>query len=396
MNADVKNETRSKTYNGLTTLIPGLPATHYYDPAQYELELARIWYRNWNYVGRAESFDGPRAYRTVEIGTQRVIVVRDDQGQLRAFHNTCRHRGAALCTEAAGRLASAHLVCPYHSWSYSLSGELLRTTSKHLPEEFNRKDFSLYAVALREWNGFVFISLAASPPPFESGFDAPLTRLDSWPMARLRTAHTFSKVMNCNWKVFWENYNECLHCPTVHPSLSRLVPIFARALMEEQDDPDWQAHASSGDPQYADPRYKGGLRAGAVTWSRDGQSTVPGFADLPEADRKAGHVYVTILPTMFVVAHVDYVRTVQLRPLGPERTELAVEFLVAPETLTNPDFDLAAIVDFTGEVMLEDAMVAELNQQGLHALAHQRGVLMPEEYALRNFHQWVAAELARP
>ena len=393
MNAEAKTSP-AKTYNGLTALTPGLPAKAYYEPEQYELELAKIWYRNWNYVGRASSFDAPRAFRTFEIGTQRVLVVRGDDGQLRAFHNTCRHRGAALCTSSAGKLASGQLICPYHSWFYSLGGELLRTTSKRLPPEFDRKDFSLYSLALREWNGFVFVSLAANPPPFESGFDAPLERFDAWPMADLVVAHSFSKVMACNWKVFWENYNECLHCPTVHPSLCELVPIFARALMEEQDDPEWQAHAASGDPKFDDPRYKGGLRRGAVTWSPDGKSQVPGFPKLSEADRKAGHVYVTILPTMFVVAHVDYVRTVQLRPLGPERTELCVEFLVLPETLADPRFDLKAIVDFTSGVMLEDAQVSELNQQGLHALAHERGVLMPEEYALRNFHLWIAAQLA--
>ena len=393
MNAEARTP---RAYNGLTAVTPGLPARNYYDPAQYELELAKIWYRQWNYAGRSSSYEGPRAFRTIEIGTQRVIVVRGDDGALRAFHNTCRHRGATMCTSPSGRLATGQLVCPYHSWSYSLDGELLRTTSKHLPEGFDRRDYSLYPVALSEWNGFVFVNLAPEPVPFASVLDTPPSRLDAWPMAQLRVAHTFTKVMNCNWKVFWENYNECLHCPTVHPSLSRLVPIFARALMEEQDDPDWQAHAASGDPRYDDPRYKGGLRAGAVTWTRDGRSTVAGFANLPEADRKAGHVYVTILPTMFVVAHVDYVRTVQLRPLGPERTELSVEFLVSPETLSDPNFDLKAIVEFTSEVMLEDAAVSELNQQGLHSLAHERGVLMPEEYALKAFHQWVAAALAHP
>lgn len=395
MTAETLAATPGARWNGLTELVPGPPASHYFDAAHYARELKAIWYRQWICLGRADALSGPRAFRTVEIGTQRLIVLRDDAGALRAFHNTCRHRGAALCTEAGGHLASGQIVCPYHSWSYSLSGELLRTTSKHLPAEFARSDFGLYPVALTEWNGFVFLSLAAEPPPFASGFDAPLDRFARWPMAELVVAHTATKIMNCNWKVFWENYNECLHCPTVHPSLSQLVPIFSRALMEEQDDPDWQAHAASGDPKFDDPRYKGGLRAGAVTWSRDGRSTATPFPGLDEADRKAGHVYVTILPTMFVVAHVDYVRAVRLRPLGPEQTELSVEFLVLPQTLADPGFDLASLVDFTMQVMLEDAAVAELNQQGLHALPHERGVLMPEEWALRNFQRWVAAELER-
>ena len=396
MNANATVPGTERAYNGLTALTPGLPARDYYDPERYELELAKIWYRQWNYVGRAASFDGPRAFRSVEIGTQRVVVVRGEDGVLRAFHNTCRHRGATLCTSASGRLPSGQLVCPYHSWTYSLSGDLLRTTSRHLPAGFDKQRYGLYPVALREWNGFVYVNLAADPVPFESGFDAPLSRFDAWPMEQLVVAHALTKVVQCNWKVFWENYNECLHCPNVHPSLSRLVPIYSRALMEEQDDPDWKAHAESGDPRYDDPRYKGGLRQGAATWSRDGRSSVKGFANLSEADRRSGAVYVTILPTMFIVAHVDYVRTVQLRPLAPERTELSVEYLVSPETLADPRFDLASIVEFTGEVLAEDAHVSELNQQGLRALPHERGVLMPEEYALRNFHEWLAAAMAIP
>ncbi len=395
MNAELQTPAMSQTHNGLIKAVPGLPASDYYDPARYELELAKIWYRNWIYVARTSELTSPRDFKTVEIGSQRLILLRDESGELRAFHNTCRHRGAALCTDTSGRLASSHLICPYHSWSYSLKGELLRTSSKTLPEGFDRKDWSLYSVALREWNGFVFVNLAVDPPPFEAGFDAPLSRLDNWPMRDLVIAHSFTKTMNCNWKVFWENYNECLHCPTVHPSLCQLVPIFSRALMDEQDDPQWQAHAASDDPKYQDPRYKGGLRNGAVTWSRDGQSTAEHFPKLTPEDRKLGHVYVTALPTMFVAAHVDYVRVVRLRPLGPEQTELCVEFFVAPETLKNPQFDLSAIVEFTSVVMLEDAAVAELNQRGLRALPHERGVLMPEEWALLNFHRWVATELAR-
>jgi Rieske 2Fe-2S family protein len=98
---------------------------------------------------------------------------------------------------------------------------------------------------------------------------------------------------------------------------------------------------------------------------------------------------------MFIVGHVDYVRVVRLKPLGPERTELRVEYLFSRETLAAPGFDMQAVVDFTNLVMTEDAEVCEINQRGLHALSHSRGVIMPEEYIIRQFHQWVNAELAR-
>jgi Rieske 2Fe-2S family protein len=98
---------------------------------------------------------------------------------------------------------------------------------------------------------------------------------------------------------------------------------------------------------------------------------------------------------MFIVGHVDYVRVVRLLPLGPERSELRVEYLFARETLADPAFEMRKVVDFTNQVMTEDAEVCELNQRGLRARAHLRGVVMPEEYVVRQFHEWVGLELAR-
>jgi Rieske 2Fe-2S family protein len=116
---------------------------------------------------------------------------------------------------------------------------------------------------------------------------------------------------------------------------------------------------------------------------------------LTEEDRRTGHIYLTGLPSMFIVGHVDYVRVVRLLPLGPERTELRVEYLFSRETLDAPAFDMSKVVDFTNQVMIEDAEVCEINQRGLRARDHVRGVVMPEEYVIRQFHEWVGLELAR-
>jgi Rieske 2Fe-2S family protein len=160
--------------------------------------------------------------------------------------------------------------------------------------------------------------------------------------------------------------------------------------LEERDDPQWGAHAAD-----ADPKFKGGLRAGAATWSLNGKTTGIPFPGLSDEDRKAGHIYMTSMPSVFLVGHVDYVRVVRLLPLGPERTELRVEYLFSPQTLADPEFDMRNIVDFTNRVMTEDAQVCELNQSGLRAGPHVRGVVMPEEYVIRQFHEWLRAELAR-
>jgi len=250
-------------------------------------------------------------------------------------------------------------------------------------------DLPHHGVRVQEWRGFTFVALSDDPPPFAASFDVPITRLDAWPLEELTVAHVLTKTIRCNWKIFWENYNECLHCPGVHPQLSRLVPIYGRGLLEERDDPNWRQNAD--DP---DPRFKGGLRRGASSWSSDGQLTGQPFANLSQEDRSLGAVYLTQVPSVFIVAHADYVRVVRLRPMGPEHTELRVEYLFSPESLASPGFDMDNVVEFTNIVMSEDAAVCELNQMGLHAAPHAAGVVMPEEYVIRQFHQWIESQLA--
>lgn len=388
MSAPLTSESLSVLYNGLQKLEPGLPASWYYDPAQYELELARIWRKTWIYVCRSSEVVERRAYLTFRLGGQDVVLVRDDAGVLHGFHNTCRHRGAALCLEARGKLRTPAIVCPYHAWAYSLDGQLQRTSSKTLPEGFAKGDYPLYPVKVQEWRGFVFVSFADEPPTLEEALDFKTGRLARWPLEQLVVAHTDTKTIACNWKLFWENFSECLHCPGIHPSLCQLVPLFGRGYIRERDDPNWQEHAE--DPN---PLYRGGLRPGAQSWSIDGNVSAPPFPDLTAEDRKLGQVYLTSLPSVFIAAHVDYVRAVRLWPLSPETMELRVEYLFAPEALTSPGFDLKRVVDFADRVMSEDAYACEINQRGLRAAPHRAGIVMAEEYMVHSFHEWVRTRL---
>jgi len=373
-------------YHGLRALEHTLPSSAYLNAGEYQRDLEAIWYRRWVMVCRAADIAEPLAYRVFTIGTQDVLVVRDETATLRAFHNTCRHRGSQLCTTESGRLKARLLTCPYHAWSYSLRGDLVRVPSKSLPEGFLKSDYPLYSVKLAEWRGFVFVNLDENATQsVEQGFDEASVSLANWPLENLVSGHVFTKVMNCNWKIFWENFNECLHCPGVHKHLSHLVPIYGRGLMARHDDPDWAKHADNDSPEYS-----GGLRKGAETWSEDGRSYSPQFQDLTEAERSSGQSYAMSLPSMFVVGHIDYVRTVTLTPLGPEQTKLTAEWLFPPQEM--PPKGLDNIVGFGMQVLEEDAAVCELNQRGLHSRRHKTGVLMPEEYDLARFHGWVRGQ----
>ncbi|HUF86963.1 MAG TPA: aromatic ring-hydroxylating dioxygenase subunit alpha [Thermohalobaculum sp.] len=378
-------------FNGLAAAQPALPAAWYRDPAHHARELDAIWRRSWLYLCRAETLAGPRAFRSFSVAGQEILLVRGEDGALRGYFNTCRHRGSMLCTATAGRLERGLIVCPYHQWAYDLEGRLRATGAMRKVAGFDRAEHGLHPVAVAEWGGFVFVNPAgAAAVPFLEQFGAELAWVVRWPLADLVVGHSYRRTLACNWKVFWENFNECLHCPNVHPELCELVPIYGRAIMARRDDPDWQAQAANPAPAFA-----GGLRAGAETWSTDGRAQGV-LAGLSAEDRAAGQRYATLVPSVFIAAHVDYVRAVRILPLGPEAMELSAEWLFDPAMLARADFDMARITEFGTLVMEQDGAACELNQRGLRSAAFERGVLMQEEYEVFLFQDWVRGQLGEP
>jgi Rieske 2Fe-2S family protein len=164
-----------------------------------------------------------------------------------------------------------------------------------------------------------------------------------------------------------------------------MVPIYSKGYMAPNEAPGWT-------PQTDEHAHT--LKEGARTWSMDGSACGPEFLGLTEVERAMGQLFVTMLPTMFIVAHVDYVRTVSLRPTGPETTELKAEWLFLPETLANPEFDLSKVVDFATLVMMQDGDACEMNQRGLRSSKYRHGTLMPQEFDVYRFHQWIREKMA--
>lgn len=357
----------------LQATTPGLPREAYVSPTAFAAD-QRLWQSEWVSLGRLA--DLPLGtMRAVAVGGAPVLLVRPASGGVRAFHNTCRHRGAELCAgeKAVGRLIS----CPYHAWAYDTDGRLVSTGPATPAPDFDKAAHGLKPVALTEWAGFVFVCLAEAPPPFSP--DLGTQAFDHWPMDNLITGHRHAQVIAANWKVFWENYNECLHCPGIHQGLSDLVPVYRRGLMAEAEAPGWRPGAAAGPA----------LKPGARTWTADGQPCGPEFPGLTEAERAEGYRFVTVLPSTFIVAHVDYVRSVRLTLLAPDRTLLTADWLFAPGTLAQPGFDAAQVAAFAKTVLAEDAAACETNQRGLASPAFERAALMPEEFDIANLHRWL-------
>ncbi len=365
-----------------------LPAAWYYDPAQYARELDAVWYRDWICVGRADELREAGDYAVAAIGDQSLVLTRDRDGRLHAFHNTCRHRGSRLCTAPRGRFAGGRIVCPYHAWTYGLGGELIATPRMELPADFRREDYPLYAARLDSWGGFLFANLAAEPACDLATFlGAEAEHVARWPLADLVLVHREESTLACNWKLFWENYSECYHCPGIHPELCRVMPLYREGLLSYADS---RAGAPHGDA--ADPRAR--VAPGFVTWTLDGQSKLPLIEGPSDADRALGVVFASFTASFFIVAHPDYVRTVRISPRGPEQVVLTVDWLLPPGVAERHAGDLEKMVQLGRLVVAQDGRACELNQQGLRSRAHHAGVLMPQEEALHEFHEWLRGRLA--
>ncbi|MDX1517343.1 MAG: aromatic ring-hydroxylating dioxygenase subunit alpha [Woeseiaceae bacterium] len=365
-----------------------LPSHWYFDPAHYERELEAIWYRDWICVGREESLPAPGDYFVAGIGSQSIIVTRDAAGELRAFHNTCRHRGSILCREPEGRFRNGRIICPYHTWTYSTDGSLLATPGRIESDGFDAGHFSLYDVHVASWRGFIHINLSDTPQSdLETQLGDEALVVANWPFESLRTVHREIQPVACNWKLFWENYSECYHCPRIHPELCRLMPVYRHAVLNLGDLPGWEpAHAGdTGRPRVDDNRH---------TWTFDGQSTLSDISGPTAEEIAAGVAFASFTASMFIVAHPDYVRTVRIVPTGPESIDLVAEWLLPADGTTATAEQLESILGLARTVMRQDAEVCELNQRGLHSRRHENGVLVAQEYGVWELHEWVRDRLA--
>ncbi|MBT6274587.1 MAG: aromatic ring-hydroxylating dioxygenase subunit alpha, partial [Chromatiales bacterium] len=380
----------TQPFNALGQTFKGLDTHWYYDDIHHQEELKHIWYRTWLYACRESELAQPGAYRTITIGTQNILVLRTPSGVIKAYHNVCRHRSSLLCSQPKGNLKGQHIVCPYHQWTYIADdGALARTSSYKEPSNFDRSQYGLFEVSAAVWRGFVFINLAANSEWDEStAFQLPPTTLVNFPMESMQVAHTWTTEIACNWKVFWENFNECLHCPAVHRDLTKLIPLYTRRISNPRDLPGWEAHI-----QQSDPVYRGGLREGAETWSLDGSAQGAIIQTLTPDELARGHAYASTLPSLYIGGYADHVRTVKVWPLGPQSTGLTVQWLLPKATLERKDYDLDNIVRFGQQVMEEDGDACELSQRGLRAMPLKHGVVMPEEYRVKVFHDWVKSRL---
>lgn len=308
----------------------------------------------WLYVCRADELTRAGSYTLFELGRESVIVVRGHDDEIRAFHNICRHRGTRLC-KTAGETTRGTFRCPYHAWSYGLDGRLLGAPHMADVVGFDRADYPLIPVASAVWEGGVFINFADAPTPFAEAFAPIHDKLGRWQLARLCVAARRDYDIAANWKLIFENYVECYHCPIIHPALDALTPY-------READNDLATGEILGGPMQ--------LRAGAESLSEGGARCGPLLVTGPEREQV---YYYTVFPALFLALHPDYVVVYRLDPVAIDRTLVRCQWLFDRDYREHPDAEPERAVAFWDRVNHEDQELVELAQQGVLSRAYIPG-----------------------
>jgi len=375
--------------NSLKTTTSSLPFNWYYDHKIFKQENDKIFKSEWIYVCHINSIN-KNQYRTLNINNKNIVVIKNKLEEISIFYNTCLHRGSQIFNDQKGSIKTPVIICPYHQWSYDIkSGSLLNTTSLFL-DKFDKKKYALKKINFFIWKGLIFVNLKSNKKfNVKSIFQYYDSAIDKIDLENYSVGHVWKKNVLCNWKIYWENYSECLHCPNIHPELSKLVPLYQRRLVDIQDHPEWSILKKT----YSHPRYHGGLKKGAQTWSLDGSSQGHTLDEVRAELESRGQVYISTWPTMFLGIYGDHIRIVRLIPISPEEVELTAEWLFPRSTLSDPQYNVNNVIDFGILVMNQDAKISEVNQRGVYNLEKHSGVLMPEEYIIKNFHQYIKKKL---
>jgi len=366
------NSSANTRMNVIDGLEPTLPSSWYLEDRYYQLEKEHIFFSDWICVGREEEISKPADHRVLELYGESILLLRNRDGELKAFYNVCRHRGARLCRGKddddsalalkGGVVGGRNIICPYHAWTYDLDGQLVKAPFMNKETGFDASRVQLHPVGVETWGGFIFLNLTpAKAPPFENTISIAKRKFTNYPLADLRIARTISYEVNANWKVLCENYNECYHCGPVHPELCRIVPAFREAGGAGLD---WDR----GIPH----------REGATTFTFSGESSRRSFPGLSE-DEQVLHTGELVYPNLFMSLAREHVTYYILKAAGPDKTIIDCHFLFEPYEIDKPDFDPSDAVDFWHLVNQQDWAICERVQKGMNSRVHERGVYAPME-----------------
>lgn len=336
-----------------------LPATLYADPEIHARELNTLLVRHWQLAGNQLMLSGDLHFAPSQVLGKSVVLTRDRDQTIRAFHNVCRHRGGPLATSPG---CSKTLQCKYHGWTYDLQGQCKVAGEMGEAEGFDRQSMRLYELPCRLWNGLIFVSLSPDPPPFENWLKDIDQIIEPISLANMFYAKRVCYQLSCNWKVYVENYLEGYHLPFVHPTLNQLLNFNAYTTQLHE----WFSHQTSPIRQ---------------------ETSVYG----------SGHAhYFFLYPNMMLNILPHRLQTNLVIPMAANRCEVIFDYFLMDSDDAQSHSRLSEDLAFSEQVQQEDIEICEQVQKGLESGAYQHGRISPsqekglwhfQEHLRREYHQ---------
>jgi phenylpropionate dioxygenase-like ring-hydroxylating dioxygenase large terminal subunit len=343
-----------------------LPWSWYSDQAVLDLERELIFRRSWQYVGRTDEAAEPGSYAATRAGHVPVLLVRDEQGTLRAFLNVCRHRGSLVC-EGSGKRST--LQCPYHAWTYGLDGRLLSAPRASREGGIETDELGLVPLRLETWGPFVFVNPDPDAEPLAELLEDVPARIAAAgvDVGALRFLSRVESELAANWKLGVENFLECYHCPVAHPGFSALVDVSPDSYLLEA-----AGHRMS---QFGPPRPE------------------PRATYQPTGEVERGQFHLLFPNTAInVMPGRPNISIGPIVPVGPSSTQRFLDYFVAPD---GDDAWIAEMLAFDAEVGEEDTRLVERVQRGVESGLLEEGRLLPEsERLVAHFQSLVVESLA--
>jgi len=329
-----------------------LAQKYFVSPEVFAQEQAKIFSKKWLLVGHQSQISKPGDFFLITVAGESLIVTRDQNSQVRGFYNVCRHRGTRLKEDACGHVSA--IQCPYHAWTYGLDGRLIGAPHMDEVTGFDKADYPLHAVNLGLWEGFIFVNLEKDPMPLEKWFAPLKAKFSHWNMSILRPAKRIEYDVRANWKLMFENYSECYHCPGVHPQLQKVSP-----------------YDSAENDLHEGPFLGGFMKINAGKSLTMTGNACAAFVGKIENIQQV--FYYTIFPNMLLSLHPEYVMVHQLWPQSPERTLIVCDWFFHPDAFARKDFNPEDAIEFWDMTNKQDWHVCELSQQGIASRAYQPG-----------------------
>lgn len=394
--------TRARALQLLAERKPGhsLPQAFYRDPDLHALDMEVIFHRTWLMVGFEAEIPNAGDYLAETIHESPIILIRQKDGSIRGFHNSCRHRGAQLCADGHGR--TPRVVCPYHQWTYAIDGDLL--SAGRMGDGFDKSAHGLRAIAVESVAGCLYVCLAGSgeAPDFTPFRNALEPLLAPHNLADAKLACSSELIEHANWKLVVENGRECHHCAACHPEIRVSFPLDTADSNDRKASMLFESFAAqmaaaglevgpNNGPWWQIGRFP--LNPGFVSFSLDGKPLV----DKPLMTANNGDVGTlrwAIEPHNFCHVTADTAFMFSAYPLAPLKTRVVAKWLVHRDAIEGVDYDLDRLTHVWTQTNMQDRDLAENNQRGVNSVGYVPGPYSPEaESYVNDFINWYCNRL---